>query len=121
MCSDFTALVAMRGSIVQANEQVRDRSQEFSQQAASLTKSVPSKVESPPEDLPRVAKSKAVQSVSGEASPQAAPLPIVSTTEAPGPAVVETHSVVTEAPHDRSKRVEIAWISAGSLMLLHTF
>lgn len=118
MCSDFTALVAMRGSIVQANEQLRDRSQEFSQQAASLTKSVPSKVESPPEDLSRVAKSKAVQSVSGEASPQAAPLPIVSTTEAPRPAVVETHSVVTEAPHDRSKRVEIAWISAGSLMLL---
>jgi diguanylate cyclase (GGDEF)-like protein len=118
MYSDFTALVAMRGSIVQANEQLRDRSQEFSQHAAILTQSVPSRVESPAENISRVAKSKAIQRVSGEASPQAAPLPIVSTTEAPRPAVVETHSVVTEAPHDRSRRVEIAWISAGSLLLL---
>jgi diguanylate cyclase (GGDEF)-like protein len=118
MYSDFTAFVATRASIVQANEQLRDRSQEFSQHGAILTKTVPSKVESPAEDLSRVAKNKAIRRGSDDPSSQAAPLPTASTPEAVRPAVIETHSVVTEAPQDRSRRVEIAWISAGSLVLL---
>ena len=34
------------------------------------------------------------------------------------PPVIETHSVTTRAPQDHHKRVLMAWLSAGVLMLL---
>jgi diguanylate cyclase (GGDEF)-like protein len=116
MCSDFTELVAMRESILQANEQLRDRRQEFSQQSASLIKYVPGKVESPPENTVQLAKRTIEQG--REPAPRPAPAPIVSSPESFRSAVVETHSVVTNAPGGGSKRTAIAWISAGSLLVL---
>ena len=116
MRADVAALVAMRESIVQANEHIRERSQEFSQQAALLTKLIPAKVETPPERVVRApVRRDAVVSVARALD---IPPAITPDVEVPVLPAVQTHSVTTEAPSDHAKRVEIAWISAAVVALL---
>jgi diguanylate cyclase (GGDEF)-like protein len=115
MYTDFSALVAMRAAVMQADAEFGERSRDFAQHTITLAASIPRKVESPPSNVVRVAKSSAVQPEKHD--PPAAP-PMVTAIKAPVPVIVETHSVVTESPRDRSQRIMIAWLSAGLLLIL---
>jgi len=114
MHADFAALVATRELIVQANEQIGGRMREFSQQAADLTKLVPSKVESPigPRQTPTTAP----------ATVRTAPVRVAqitaSDTAIPPAAIIETHAVTKDLQQDNAKRAHMAWISAAVLALL---
>jgi diguanylate cyclase (GGDEF)-like protein len=116
MRADFAALVTMRGTLLQADTDVDDRSQEFSQDAGVLIGSIPRKIESQAREPGRLASSRPVQLRALDAPPMAPAT--VATGAAAVPDAVETHSVTTEAPHDDSKRVTIAWLSAGLLAVL---
>jgi diguanylate cyclase (GGDEF)-like protein len=114
MHAEFAGLMVMRELIVRANEQISGGMREFAQQAADLTKLVPSKVESP--IAPRQAQTSVPAAPVSMAPLQVAPIPIPGAT-AP-PAIVETHAVTKELQNDNVKRVYIAWISAAVLALL---
>jgi diguanylate cyclase (GGDEF)-like protein len=114
MHAEFADLMVMRELIVHANEQISGGMREFAQQAADLTKLVPSKVESP--IAPRQAQTSVPVVPVSSAPSQVAPIPI-SSAIAP-PAIVETNVVTKELQHDNVKRVYIAWISAAVLALL---
>jgi diguanylate cyclase (GGDEF)-like protein len=115
MRADFAGLVTMRGTLTQADSDLDGRSQEFSQNATALAESIPRKIESQPNPV-RLAKNRPAPAERLE-TPAMAPASV-----APGaasvPATVETHSVTTESPHEDSKRVTIAWLSAGLLVVL---
>jgi diguanylate cyclase (GGDEF)-like protein len=121
MGADFSALVSMRATVMQADAEFSDRLQEFSQHTITLTTSIPRKVESPPLDVARVAKNALIQRAKRDPPAQApAPpiAPMVPIAKASVPVIVETRSVVTESPHDHSKRIMIAWLGAGLLLIL---
>jgi diguanylate cyclase (GGDEF)-like protein len=116
MRADLAGLVTMRGTLMQADADLDDRLQEFSQAAAVLSESIPRKIESQAKDPGRLAATRPARPERLEA-PSAAPA-TVATGAASVPATVETHSVMTESPHDDSKRITIAWLSAGLLVIL---
>jgi diguanylate cyclase (GGDEF)-like protein len=119
MCADFSALVSMRVTVMQADAEFSDRLQEFLQHTSTLATSIPRKVESPALDAARVAKNSLVERAKRDPpAPAPAPPPTVPIAKASVPVIVETRSVVTESPHDHSKRIMIAWLSAGLLLIL---
>ena len=126
MVADFSGLVALRTAIVQAKDQMRGQAAKFSDEAAHLGRTVPGTVQSPnaPErsathevavTIAESAPAVTATPAAGDAAGVQAAAPVVAAPTAP---VVETHSVVRDAPHDRSRRAQIAWISAASLILL---
>jgi len=115
MRADFAGLVTLRATLMQADADLDDRSQQFSQDASALAESVPRKIESQLRVPSHLANNRPVQiDIPGASS-------MTPVTQASGavsvPATVETHSVVTESPHEDSKRVTIAWLSAGLLVI----
>jgi diguanylate cyclase (GGDEF)-like protein len=115
MHTEFAAVVAMRELIVHANEQIGGGMREFAQQAADLSKLVPSKVESPlePRHSPTAVSAAPVPVAPVRVAPMTVP-----NTAIPTPVVVETHAVTKDVPHDNAKRTYIGWISAAVLAFL---
>ena len=116
MHEEFARLVALRGSLLQLNEQLHVRSHDFTEEATSVATIVPSKVEAP--FVAVALKRKSNTNEIGTNHVSNAPSLAVASAVVPAPAVVETHSVTTHAPKDHEKRVVIAWISVGVLLLL---
>jgi diguanylate cyclase (GGDEF)-like protein len=117
MRADLGALVTMRGTLVQADADLGDRSQRFSHDANSLTESIPRKIESQPKDSGRLAVRTRPKPLETREAPSISPA-LVASAAATVPATVETHSVTTVSPHDGSKRITIAWLSAALLVVL---
>ena len=114
MHQSVAGLAVLRVAIRQASQQLRQQSEELLQQSAKLAASIPRKMEGPEIPIVRAAnhRSAEVPAAPPEDSPAATGGPVSV------PAVVETHSVTTQGPHDRSKRRLIAWISVLVLGLL---
>ncbi len=116
MQTEFARLVSLRQSLIPLNEQMRLRSLDFSDESLRVATSIPAKVEASVVTAEVMPKRKPVAGRAPQAlksAPSAA-----AATEAIAPAIVETHSVATQAPLDHRKRVLIAWLSAGVLLLL---
>jgi diguanylate cyclase (GGDEF)-like protein len=115
MSADLSALVSMRVALMQADTEMGERAQEFSAHTAALLESIPRKIESQPRESARPANSRPI----AVATPDL-PIPPVETASnaAPLPDAIETHSKVTESLHDDSKRITIAWLCAGLLLVL---
>jgi diguanylate cyclase (GGDEF)-like protein len=114
---DLTQLSAVGDSMLTLNEQLRVRTQALLQEKSSLAAIVPAKITSPAV-VAAAAKRIPVAAVSlprAESRPApevASELPALATP------VVETRSVTTQTPEAHAKRVLVAWISAGVLVLL---
>ena len=115
MCADFAELVGVRGALLQSGTELDDRSQRFAQQTKLLVESTPRRIEPRPVDSPRVAHA-------GPARPASPALPVAPAGAAidPGaiPVSTDTHTSVVEPPRDQRKRVVIAWVSGGLLLIL---
>ena len=116
MHDDVARLIALRGSLLQLNNQLHVRSHDFAEEAASVATLVPSKLEAPPVAV--ALKSRSNSNEIGTNPALNPPSSAVPTAAVPAPAVVETRSVTTHDPKDHEKRVLIAWISVGVFMLL---
>ena len=106
--ADVASLSALRGSIAQSNEAFQGRRDDYSQQIARLKRLVPSRIESPQIIMAGATKPTAAATI---AAPRPSP-------EAPVSPIVDTQSVVSEMPGARTRRLELASISAAVLMLL---
>lgn len=116
MHDDIARLIALRGSLLQLNNQLHVRSHDFAEEAASVATLVPSKVEAP--HIAVALKSRSSSNEIGANPALNPPSLAVPTAAVPAPAVVETRSVTTHDPKDHEKRVLIAWISVGVFILL---
>lgn len=116
MQADFARLVAMRGSLLQLNKKLHVQLPEYAEEATSVAAIFPGKVEAPFVAVARNGKKNASE-VGTNHRLNAAP-PAVASAVVPAPAVVETSSVTTQAPQDHQRRVLIACISVGVLLLL---
>ncbi len=114
MRADFAALLAMREAIMRANDEIEHESKEFLEQAATVGRTIPTRIEAPPQ-LTHPPASNTVPEPTN-AQPPEARLTAQSPT-LPSPALVQSKSVVMDAPADPLKRFEIAWISAAVLVL----
>ena len=111
MHADVAALNELRHSLADDNEKFVGSSEEIAQQSAALGKLIPSKVDSaalPAPRKPKAADEKAAPVV--ELPPVAVPVD-----QTP---VVETHETLSESPQAHKRRLEIAWISIGAVLLL---
>jgi diguanylate cyclase (GGDEF)-like protein len=106
--ADVASLSALRVSIARSNEALQGRRDNYSQQIARLKRLVPSRVESPQAIMTGATKPTAATAI-------AAPRP---SSQAPVSPIVDTQSVVTELPGARTRRLELASISAAVLTLL---
>jgi diguanylate cyclase (GGDEF)-like protein len=116
MRTDIDSLVALRAAIDQTDKEMQERSQELSQQAVSLAKTIPRKIESPPSSVTAVKKQEILPSSTSR--PQTASAATVPSNVANTPPLVEKSFLKTEPVSDHTRRVKIAWISAGVLILL---
>ena len=114
MRGDFTALVALRGSITDATDQANARGREFAQQSVDIDRILPSKVEGLLGATPIVVAE--VGPAPSRKATDRSPEDVV----APA-AVIETHSVTTSDASDRAKQLTVAWISAVVWLLLAMF
>lgn len=106
--ADVSSLKAVRTSIARLNATFESSREDYSTQIAELQKIVPRRVESPPTIWRNVMRSRAAAAVAVRRPHLAAPvLP-----------VVVTRSVVRDMPGARTRRLELASISAAVLMLL---
>jgi diguanylate cyclase (GGDEF)-like protein len=106
MHQSVAGLASLRLAIGQASEHLRQQSQEWLQQTTNLATRIPRKIEGPQVIVRQVNHGSGdVRAASPEDPPTAVPSPVSV------PTVVETHSVTTQGPHDRSKRFLMAWIS----------
>jgi len=115
MHDDLAQLVALRKSLLQLNGQLHIRSHDFAEEARSVAAIVPSKIEAP---LVAPAHKRKSNIEIGTTHAPTSPALAVPSAAVPAPAVIETHSVTTHAAQDHNKRVVIAWISVGVLVLL---
>jgi diguanylate cyclase (GGDEF)-like protein len=115
MSADFSALVSMRVALMQADTELGERAQEFAAHTDALIESTPRKIESQPKETARPASSRPMASTTLDPAIQPAAITIDA---APLPDAIETHSKVTESLHDDSKRITIAWLCAGLLLIL---
>jgi diguanylate cyclase (GGDEF)-like protein len=106
--ADVASLSALRGSIAQSNEAFQGRRDDYSQQIARLKRLMPRWIESPHVIMTGPTKPTAAAAI-------AAPRPGAA---APVSPIVDTQSVVSEMPGARTRRLELASISAAVLMLL---
>ncbi len=116
MHADLASLVALRESVVQANEQVSGGMRELSRQAADLAKLLPGRIESAVDPTARTAGPAATVNAAGPL--QGTPVIVSSTDSAPPSPIVETQSVTSDLQHDNPKRAYIAWFSAAIWTLL---
>jgi diguanylate cyclase (GGDEF)-like protein len=114
MSADFSALESLRVALTQADIELGEHAQEFSQHTDALIDSIPRKIESQHQESARAANSRPATATTLDPAMQ----PTAVTIEAaPLPDAIETHSKVTEAFHDDSKRITIAWLCAGLLLI----
>ena len=113
---DLAHLVALRESLLQLSEQLRVRSQALRQDETDVAAMIPAKVVAPVVvAAPEKRSSAAVNSARAENNPSRdAPAEAIALA-AP---VVESRSVTTQTPEAHQKRVLVAWISGGVLILL---
>src|SRR6202140_3120752 len=113
---DLAHLVALRESLLQLNEQLRVRSQALRQDETGVAAIIPGKGVAPVVvAAPEKRSSAAVNLARAENNPSRdAPADAIALA-AP---VVETRSVTTQTPEAHQKRVLVAWISGGLLILL---
>ena len=114
MQDDVAHLVSLRESLLQSNEQLQVRSRNFTAEATNVATIVPSRVEGPMVAVVVTRKRNANKAAEHHVL-KAAQTPA---TVAPAPAVVETHSVTTQAPTDHERRALIACLSVAVLLLL---
>ncbi|MDP9065802.1 MAG: diguanylate cyclase, partial [Pseudomonadota bacterium] len=114
--SDFSALVATREAIAEANGHVGALSAQFSQESTALGQVIPGKIEgSRKADSPPAATQRPEARTSNA---QIAPAPLsLFSSPAPAPDSVAIRSVKTQPIIDNRKRTEIAWISVAVLAL----
>jgi diguanylate cyclase (GGDEF)-like protein len=106
--ADVASLSALRGAIAQSNEAFQGRQDDYSQQIARLKRLVPSRIERP----------QIIRAGATKPTAAAAIAALRSSPEAPVSPIVDTQSVVSEMPGARTRRLELASISAAVLMLL---
>ena len=117
--ADLSALSAARHAIADAGEQCDQADAALAREAAALVKSIPAKVEGTASVVAPPKKKAADTNV----HPLTAPLPALEApsasiaSEAPAP-VIETRSISNASPHSYSRRLAIAWISIGAVLLL---
>ena len=116
MRDDVARLVALRGSLLQLNNQLHVGSHDFAEEAASIAAIVPGKVEPPP--IAVALQRKEDGNENGTNTALNPPSIAALTAAVSAPAFVETHSVTTLPPKYHEKRVLIAWISIGVFILL---
>jgi diguanylate cyclase (GGDEF)-like protein len=115
MRDDFAHLLAVSQSLPHLNQELGVRNQELIKEAASVAAMSPGKVEAPvivaaPARRTEVARPTHATGVT--------PVETQSAAIAPAAPAVETHSVTTQTPEAHSKRILVAWISVGVLVLL---
>ena len=112
---DFSEIIALRNSLLQLNQQSRENTQNFSQENAKLTLLA---------DKTIVFKGVINSNRKGAAAAHVSPTPVAATQDvpplaAPESAVQEQTETTTAATQPETRRrVFIAWISAGVLLLL---
>jgi diguanylate cyclase (GGDEF)-like protein len=106
--ADVASMRALRDSIAQSNEAFRGRRHDYSLQIAGLKRLAPSWIEIPQVIMTGVTKPTTAAAI---AAPRLGPAPSVSP-------IVDTSSVASEMPEARTRRLELASISAAVLMLL---
>ena len=117
MRDDLAHLAELGESLPKLNAQLHDRNQKLSSEMTGVVAMVPSKVEGFV-SVVVPAKRSAAAAVSVPRVDQP-PSPDTASGLAALPApVVETHSVTTNSPEAHQKRVLVAWISGGVLLLL---
>jgi diguanylate cyclase (GGDEF)-like protein len=115
MRADGAALGELRRALADTDQQFRSSTQELSRQASALTKLIPAKVESPaPSVVPRKLTKAGAEDMPLPANALPTPAPVAVD---PTP-VIETHQTSRESPQSRQRRLEIAWISVGAVLLL---
>jgi diguanylate cyclase (GGDEF)-like protein len=111
---DFSEIIALRNSLLQLNQQTRENTQNFSQENAKLTLLA---------DKTIVFKVVINSNRKGAAAAHVPPTPVAATQDvaplaAPEPAVQEQTETTAATQPETRRRVLIAWISAGVLLLL---
>jgi diguanylate cyclase (GGDEF)-like protein len=115
MSADLASLVSMRTALMQADTELGESALEFSQHTAALIAAIPRKIESPPVEPASLRNPSPAIAAPPVATVKPAPL---ANSEIALPDAIETHSTVTESAHDGSKRITIAWLCAGLLLIL---
>jgi diguanylate cyclase (GGDEF)-like protein len=117
MHDDLAHLTALSESLIQLNRQIHDRNQQLINETTSIAAMVPAKVEGLVVLAAPVKRSApaavSVAHIDSAPSPQSVP----AAPAVPAP-VIETHSVTTNTPEAHHKRILVAWISGGVLLLL---
>ena len=108
MHAGVASLRALRGSIAQSNEAFEGRRNDYSKQIATLKRLIPNRVES----------SQVIVTESMKPAATAAIAALRPKLEAPHSPTVVTRSVVSAMPGARTRRLELASISAAVLLLL---
>jgi diguanylate cyclase (GGDEF)-like protein len=117
MRDDLAHLAALGESLLKLNGQIRDRNQKLAIETTNVAAIVPGKVEGPV--AVAVPAKRSAAAVVGATRVDQMPSPaMASSAMAPTAPVVETHSVTTNTPEAHQKRVLVAWISGGVLLLL---
>ncbi|MHB8474722.1 MAG: putative bifunctional diguanylate cyclase/phosphodiesterase [Steroidobacteraceae bacterium] len=111
---DFSEIIALRNSLLQLNQQTRENTQILSQENAKLTLLA---------DKTIVFKVVINSNRKGAAAAHVPPTPVAATQDvaplaAPEPAVQEQTETTAATQPETRRRVLIAWISAGVLLLL---
>jgi diguanylate cyclase (GGDEF)-like protein len=111
---DFSEIIALRNSLLQLNQQTRENTQNLSQENAKLTLLA---------DKTIVFKVVINSNRKGAAAAHVPPTPVAATQDvappaAPEPAVQEQTETTAATQPETRRRVLIAWISAGVLLLL---
>ena len=106
--AEVASLGALRGSIGKSNDALKGRGDAYAKQIARLKRLLPGRVESL-----RIIRTRAMKPAAAAAMD--APRPSLA---APVPPIVDTQSIVTEMPGARTRRMELASISAAVLLLL---
>jgi diguanylate cyclase (GGDEF)-like protein len=117
MHEDLAHLTALSESLIQLNRQIHDRNQRLTNEATGVSAMVPSKVEGTV--VLAVPAKRSVAAAVSVAHVDATPsLQSATGTVAVAAPVVETHSITTNTPEAHQKRILVAWISGGVLLLL---
>ena len=117
---DLVALSALRDSLAEIQGQFDQSALELAEQTAALTKVTPAKVETAA--LPSAPRKSKKADDAPETPVTAAPILAMTTDAAIVPTlaapIVETHQTSRESPETHRRRLEIAWISVGAVLLL---
>ena len=105
MHADGAALAELRRSLADTDQRFRKSSQEVARQVLALSKLIPAEVEfAAPSVVPL--------------QPRRAALPTPAVVAVDPTPVIQTRQTSTESPPAHRRRLEIAWISVGAVLLL---